>query len=573
VNFRPYSNYILIFTIILIAVIARALPGPRTIDDAFITFRYSRNIVEGLGFVYNPGVHTLGTTTPLFTLVMAAISAATGGQDFQWYAIAVSAAADAITAALLFSLTRRFTGSALFGFVIGVLWGVSPRSVTFAVGGMETSVNILWMVAAVWCYVNAIHLRGTENTEKQASKNNSPTSSLLALLASWRLNNPLIWMGVFAGLGLLTRIDAALWIAPLITYQWWEQIRAIVSAKNKGFQPLVQGYFPLQTWLSCTLTIAPWFIFSVFYFGSPIPNSINAKTIAYVMPPSVAFLTLALGTFSVPFFETELFPPELRGMAGIAFMTLYLILSIFGILYAMRKAQRLLPFLAYPWLYLAVFSIVNPLIFRWYVLPPLPALTLGIVCGVWSVLSSVEESIRRGKAPVHPYITTIIITLLGVFWLAGSLNVWTLHPDHGLDRPAPQMAWHQIELYYEQIGTQLREEYNVTPETRVASADIGAVGYFSRATIIDTVGLVTPELRRYYPNPPELIVEGQNYAVPPQLILDTQPTYFVTMEAFVRLGLEQNAAFMSEYVLLEEIPTDFYGTGMHLYGRQQEMQP
>jgi hypothetical protein len=45
------------------------------------------------------------------------------------------------------------------------------------------------------------------------------------------------------------------------------------------------------------------------------------------------------------------------------------------------------------------------------------------------------------------------------------------------------------------------------------------------------------------------------------------------MEAFVRLGLEQNAAFMSEYVLLEEIPTDFYGTGMHLYGRQQEMQP
>jgi hypothetical protein len=45
------------------------------------------------------------------------------------------------------------------------------------------------------------------------------------------------------------------------------------------------------------------------------------------------------------------------------------------------------------------------------------------------------------------------------------------------------------------------------------------------------------------------------------------------MEAFVRLGLEQNAAFITDYALLEEIPTDFYGTGMRLYGRQTEAQP
>ncbi len=70
----------------ILALIAHILPGPRTIDDAFITFRYSRNIVSGAGFVYNPGVHTLGTTTPLYTLLMALISAITGHSDFQWYA-------------------------------------------------------------------------------------------------------------------------------------------------------------------------------------------------------------------------------------------------------------------------------------------------------------------------------------------------------------------------------------------------------------------------------------------------------------------------------------------------------
>jgi hypothetical protein len=41
-------------------------------DDAFITFRYARNLAEGHGFVYNLGEqHHLGTSAPLFTLVLA----------------------------------------------------------------------------------------------------------------------------------------------------------------------------------------------------------------------------------------------------------------------------------------------------------------------------------------------------------------------------------------------------------------------------------------------------------------------------------------------------------------------
>src|ERR1043165_8307340 len=134
--------------LVVVAIVARLLPGPRTIDDAFITFRYSRNIVEGQGFVYNIGKPSLGTTTPLFTLLMAAISAITGQQDFQWYAIIVSALADAITCVLLYLLACRLTGNDWLAAAPGLLWAISPASVTFSVGGMETSVNILWMVAA-----------------------------------------------------------------------------------------------------------------------------------------------------------------------------------------------------------------------------------------------------------------------------------------------------------------------------------------------------------------------------------------------------------------------------------------
>ena len=141
-------TYGLIALVMLVAIVAHVLPGPRTIDDAFITFRYSRNLVEGQGFVYNPGVQTLGTTTPLFTLLMASIGALTGGEAYPWYALTVSALADAATAALLLLIARRLTDRDMIAAVPGLLWAVAPRSVTFAVGGMETSVNILWMVAA-----------------------------------------------------------------------------------------------------------------------------------------------------------------------------------------------------------------------------------------------------------------------------------------------------------------------------------------------------------------------------------------------------------------------------------------
>lgn len=497
----------------LLAIIARVIPGPRNVDDSFITFRYSRNIVEGEGFVYNPGVRTLGTTTPLFTLLMAGASAVTDGQDFPWYALSLSALADALTVVFLYLITRRLTSNDWAGILPALLWAVAPRSVAFAVGGMETSVNILWMVGAFWLYITA---------EKQP----------------WKP----IMLGIFAGLGVLTRIDSLLWIGPLLLFQMVESWRS-------------EKTLPWRTWLAAAITVAPWFIFSTIYFGSPLPNSLSAKTAAYLMPPGTALITF-LQVYGAPFFEHETFGGFFIAVGGVV----YLVLTLLSMVYSARHLPRLLPLLLYPWLYLAVFAIANPLIFRWYLTPPLPGLMLGIFVGLWSLVGGRERAPR--------WLAPLTVGVFGLFWFGTSLNAWTLHPDHGQDRAAPKMAWNQIELYYEQIGSKLRTVYGVTPETKVAAADIGAIGYFSRAMIVDTVGLVTPAMRAYYPAPPELIVEGQNYAIPPGIILDTQPDFLVTMEAFVRLGLEQMPEFTTQYEILEVIPTDFYGSGMRLYGRR-----
>ncbi|MBA3874604.1 MAG: glycosyltransferase family 39 protein [Anaerolineae bacterium] len=550
---------IIALVLALVAIIARLLPGPRTIDDAFITFRYSRNIVEGQGFVYNIGLPSLGTTTPLFTLLMAVISAITRQQDFQWYAIIVSAIADAITCVLLYLLARRLTGNDWLAAAPGLLWAISPASVTFAVGGMETSVNILWMVAATAAYVL---LTPTNN------------GSVGEGLRPSRLNRQIL-IGIFAGLGFLTRIDAALWIGPLFLFQLVDVFRA---GKGKTFLQRI----PWQTWLAFVIVLLPWFAFSTIYFGSPFPRSLSAKTVAYVMPPGTALVTL-IQNYATPFYEDS----TVKGMGIFVLMILYLILSLIGILFTARRAPRLLPFLLYPWVYITVFSVANPLIFRWYTAPPLPALCLSIFTGVFAVISGLATGradvelvdtpmgkVYRKKAPVsnpQPAKPSRLLPVVGVIalaWIFTSVHGWVVHPDHGLDRPAPEMAWHKIELYYQDIATELKDKYGVTPTTLVASGDIGVIGYFSRATILDTVGLVTPAVSKYYPIPKELIADGQNYAIPPQLILDDQPQYLVAMEAMVRLGLEKNDTFKQEYKLVRDIPTDFYGTGMYLYQRQ-----
>jgi hypothetical protein len=297
-------------------------------------------------------------------------------------------------------------------------------------------------------------------------------------------------------------------------------------------------------------------IFSAAYFGTPIPNSVTAKRFAYLIEPGSALGRL-IQTYANPFFEFDTF-----GSLGVMIGALvYLLLSLLAFSYVVRTLPRLLPFLLYPWLYALVFSLLNPLMFRWYLAPPLPLLMLGIVMGAWALVSRpLRDKPALRYAP-------LIVGLIGCVWLFTSVNGWTLHPDHGPDRPAPKMAWHAIELLYQQMGEYLRDDLGVTPQTRVASGDIGAVGYFSRATIVDTVGLVTPELTRYYPVDAALIAEGQNYAIPPQLIYDTTPQYLVTMEGFVREGLAQQDQFRADYALITEYPFPFYGSSMQLYAR------
>ena len=147
------AEWLLAGALVALAMLARLVPGQRIVDDAYITFRYARNIADGHGFVYNPGQPVLGTTTPLYTLVLAGLAAVTGSRDFPTLAVLVNALAGGASVGLLFALSRRVIDHWAPAAATAVLWAVAPYSVTFAVGGMETDLTIALLLAASYAHV------------------------------------------------------------------------------------------------------------------------------------------------------------------------------------------------------------------------------------------------------------------------------------------------------------------------------------------------------------------------------------------------------------------------------------
>ncbi len=503
---KSFSIFWFPILLVGIALAARWIPGLRTIDDAYITFRYARNILAGVGFVFNPGEPVLGTTTGLYTLLMAGLGLLTGGvaANFPLLASLVNALADAATCVLLYQLGRRFHYP-LAGAAAAIGWTIAPFSVTFAIGGLETSLYVFFLTAAVYAY-----------TEMRLT--------LVALLA---------------GLSVLTRPDAVILLAPL-ALDWLIRIVRKDPAYRVTWKALGAFSGP----------VAAWVIFASLYFGSVIPHSVNAKLLAYRLEPTEALVRL-LQHYATPFLTENWVGSAAAVAVGIIlFPFLYLV----GVRQGLKKAPRLWPWLLYPVFYFIFFAIANPLIFRWYLTPLLPAYTLTILIGLEELLRLILKI--HPPVNIHSPVGWIVAVVLLVLPLGGNLSEWTLHPDHGPDRPAPNMAYIKLELLYRQAADQIRSE--LSGDSVLAAGDVGVLGYYTPARILDTVGLNSPEALQYYPL--DAALYEINYAIPPQLILDKQPDVLVALEVYGRKGLFADADFLTAYQPASVIPTDMYGS-------------
>ena len=214
-------------------------------DDAFISFRYTRNLLEGHGLVFNPGERVEGYTNFLWILELAAIWAL--------FSIPPEAAAPwlsvAYTIATLFVTlwwTIRLPALHDRPLVAWLTLGLICSSATFAVwtssGGLETRQFSFFIVAAVVClslYPNS-H-RGLISTS-------------LALAAAE-----------------LTRPEALLLAACCFAWFTLQRLTKDKSINTRLVKDIAYLVAPFA------LIVAAHFLFRYAYYGEWLPNTYYAK--------------------------------------------------------------------------------------------------------------------------------------------------------------------------------------------------------------------------------------------------------------------------------------------------------
>jgi hypothetical protein len=502
-----------ILLILLIALLARFIPGVRTIDDAFITYRYAANLLDGFGFLYNPGQQAvLGTTTPLYTILLCIVGTIFGAKNasFPLIAIVLNALADTITCWILWKLGQHVHRERV-GFAAALAWAIAPFSVTFAIGGLETSIYVMLLSITILAYCQNKKL-------------------LYALTGSFSL---------------LTRPDALILLFPLMVDRLVRRVRT----NDKIHSPEIIAFlFPIFAWVS----------FATIYFGTAIPHSIIAKYSAYSLPQTAALVRL-IQHYATPFFAHNFLGSTAAILSG---LILFPYLFIIGARFSMKTDYRLFAYAVYPCLYFIAFSIANPLIFRWYLTPPLVPYFFFIFLGVDDIINNICIHFGKYKHLINQWAGICLLFLLP---FASTLSEWTLHPDHGPNRPAPEMAWTKLELLYTQAANYLSPYFEFDDLT-LAAGDVGVLGFITTFEILDTVGLNSPISIDYYPLEEAAYVI--NYAIPSDLILDHQPDFLVILEVYGRETLLKNKIFLDKYSLINKLPTDIYGSdGMLIFQR------
>ncbi|MCC7358792.1 MAG: hypothetical protein IT317_04915 [Anaerolineales bacterium] len=456
---------------------------PNTVDDAYITFRYARNIATGVGFVYNPGEHVLGTTTPAYALLLAAAAWLSGIADYPWLALVVNALINALTFAVIVRLTYRLTGRLGLGLGAALLFSIEGRGLDFSTAGMEAGFNQLAVL------------------------------STFLLLFERRTR----WAAVMLGLAVLIRPDGINLAAAFFGVLGLEKLRR-----------------PRQwPWVEAALfaaVVAPWLIFATLYFGNFIPQSILAKSELYRTPALMALRAFlvqarALWPFSLPGLTDH--QSLGRELAQFVFPAAAALLGLWA---AQRRQPRAYAIGVYMALFITFYSIGNPLWLGWYEIPLFPLYhILFITAAAWvggqAAAGMKQPTARSGLAYGLAAVTVAVLAV-------PHLSRLNLVPgeDH------PRAAWvlnpafnKRREADYQLLARMLQPA--AAHDRLVAIPEIGAFGYTYGGRLFDTAGLISPRTNDYYPIPAEIPFEI--YAVPRRLIFDLQPDLFISFDSML----------------------------------------
>jgi len=225
-------------------------------DDAFISFRYARNLDDGLGLVFNAGERVEGYTNFSWTMLVA-LAMRLGADPVaftKWAGIACFVA----TLGVLAWTSRRALPQAAFVPVAAIAFALHEHGQVFATGGLETSLFTLL------------------------------ATSVVATATLARGNNGLLLAGGLGTLAAMTRPDGVLFYAVAFL------VAGFASWRARSFWPAIAAAAP------GLLVYLPYWLWRFWYYGWPFPNTFYAKSAASAYPAQgVYYVGLYLGCYFV----------------------------------------------------------------------------------------------------------------------------------------------------------------------------------------------------------------------------------------------------------------------------------
>lgn len=416
-------------------------------EDFYITYRVSRNLVEGHGLVYQLGerVHTF--TSPLGVLLPALTRWITGSDAgaLLWFQV-ISTGAFAGAVVLVWVVCHQVWRLPVWVSVPGVLLlATDAKAVDFAVNGMETA----WMLLFLASFIYALQQRGHRRRE---------------------------WVAVGLGAAALqwTRPDAFV-VGGAVALGFWLFAPGTLPTgrRSGGLQSLIRAFA-----LAVVLYL-PWLLWAWYFYGTPIPNTVTAKAQAlsgWAFESWHEWLRLpwlrGLGAAPLPIY------PHMGGWPAGPILIGYYTACVLGHWWLLPWADprgRACSFAAFGFgLYLSQINL-----YPWY----LPPATLLLILTLAFALTDLNRWLRRIAnaswiAPVGIATGLAVLQVMLLFNTARQVKI--------------QQAL--IEGQRRKIGLELKA--NAQPTDRVFLECVGYIGFYSGLKLLDYPGLTAPEVVR-----------------------------------------------------------------------------
>jgi hypothetical protein len=427
-------NKVLVFVLCILPILLALLWYPDFLgDDTYIHIGFILGFLNGEGFSFTGNV-TYGSTSPIWVVMTAIISFVTGDPEFSIRLI--SGVFTFLSGFMFLKLADSLKFKSSIKFFAALSFCFNPFFLRWAVSGMEATTAIFVLLLLIYTFHKKLHVA-----------------------------HPYIY-GLILGMSFLLRPEFIVFFMIFILYQF------IINPafRNQTLKSFLSGIIIIFTWL--------WFAY--FHFGTIVPNTYRAKAAGGFFSMSydgtVRNIKLLLGG-NIPEFL----------LLGIIIITVFIIVAkknqkfvedFVNLMDRFRNTGVILAVIFFISFY-AYYTVKDVTIISRYSLMFVPLIIL-VTASFINLLTDYKTQVLLSLIAIYAVLVLLIHT----------------HITFTVVKPASDMFVEGFQKSYKEIAAIIKSDSNNYSKT-VALNDVGIVGCYSGAKVIDLAGLVDGDRFNY----------------------------------------------------------------------------